>query len=62
MKTEEVNNDMFVYYNERTREINIDQGSKITTLDIPDELTPVEARVFLQSDTLYSIISQLIAK
>lgn len=53
------NKDIQIYYNGRTKTLEIDQGSRITTLQIPDELTDTEIRTLIQSQTFYDIITQL---
>ncbi|MGN7409851.1 hypothetical protein [Sporosarcina sp. SAFN-010] len=49
-----------VYYNAGTRQIYVDKpGGKTITLDLPEDLDPIDIAYTIQSDTLRAVIDAL---
>jgi len=51
---------MNLFYDALTRRLYIDENMKQTVLQLPEEMNDRDARDFIQSDTLYAIIEQLL--
>lgn len=55
-------NDINVYYNEVTKAINIDSGSKIIDIKMPDNVTATEVTRLITSEAFAPVIRGIISK
>jgi len=50
---------MNIYYNAVNKSIYIDHADRITTIELPADIDPIEVAYVLQSDTLRAVIENL---
>lgn len=53
---------MNVHYSATSRTVYIDENTRVTAINLPADLDPVEVAQVLQSNTLRAIIAALIEK